>query len=291
MTAPYTSTAIAERATPRASILAKMAERFSVEPTKLLDTLKATAFKAQGGVTNEQMMALLIVADQYSLNPFTKEIFAFPDKNGIVPVVGVDGWARIINEHPQFDGVEFTYSGDAGDLACTCTIHRKDRTHPIAVTEYLSECKRSTGPWGSHPRRMLRHKALIQGARLAFGFAGIYDEDEAHRMREMGDAEQVERPGSSISAVREHIKRKGAAVDVVDMATGEVQAGAVETAAPPPADPSTPGLLDKPLPQLLAELDKCKDADAASLVLDTARHLAEPEYGQLVEAYRAKFGD
>ena len=29
------------------------------------------------------------------------------------------------------------------------------------------------------PRRMLRHKALIQGARIAFGFSGIYDEDEA----------------------------------------------------------------------------------------------------------------
>jgi hypothetical protein len=51
------------------------------------------------------MMALLIVADQYGLNPWTKEIYAFPDKsNGIVPVVGVDGWARIINTHEQFDG-------------------------------------------------------------------------------------------------------------------------------------------------------------------------------------------
>ena len=29
---------------------------------------------------------------------------------------------------------------------------------------------------------MLRHKALIQCARIAFGFSGIYDEDEAHRI-------------------------------------------------------------------------------------------------------------
>ena len=28
-------------------------------------------------------------------------------------------------------------------------------------------------------RRMLRHKAMIQGARVAFGFSGITDEDEA----------------------------------------------------------------------------------------------------------------
>ena len=29
-----------------------------------------------------------------------------PDRNnGIVPVVGVDGWSRIINDNPQFDGM------------------------------------------------------------------------------------------------------------------------------------------------------------------------------------------
>ena len=38
------------------------------------------------------------------------------------------------------------------------------------------------GPWQTHTKRMLRHKTLIQGFRLAFGFAGIYDEDEAGRI-------------------------------------------------------------------------------------------------------------
>jgi len=49
----------------------------------------------------------------------------------------------------------------------------------------MAECKRDgVGPWKSHPRRMLRHKALIQCARLAFGYTGIYDEDEAQRITE-----------------------------------------------------------------------------------------------------------
>jgi hypothetical protein len=48
----------------------------------------------------------------------------------------------------------------------------------------MSEVNRGTQPWKSHPRRMLRHKALIQCARIAFGFAGIYDEDEAERIVE-----------------------------------------------------------------------------------------------------------
>lgn len=168
----------------RQTLIAKFASRFHIEGEKLLPILKATAFK-QGAndpeVSNEQMAALMVVADQYGLNPFTREIFAFPDKHkGIVPVVSVDGWARIINDHPSFDGMDFVQD----DNSCTCIIYRKDRAHPIKVTEYMAECKRGTGPWQSHPRRMLRHKALIQCARIAFSFAGIYDEDEAERIIE-----------------------------------------------------------------------------------------------------------
>lgn len=171
--------------------VASLAKALSIEagdPQELVGVLKATAFKGQ--VSDAQMMALLVVANQYGLNPWTKEIYAFPDKNnGIVPVVGVDGWSRIINSHPQFDGMEFIEADDSIE----CVIFRKDRSHPIKVREYMAECKRNgVGPWQSHPRRMLRHKALIQCARLAFGFVGIYDQDEAERIIE-GEARVVSR--------------------------------------------------------------------------------------------------
>ena len=176
----------------------------------LIETLKATAFK--GEVTNAQMTALMVVANQYCLNPWTKEIYAFPDKNnGIVPVVGVDGWARIINDNPQFDGMEFAQSDEmvrmpgANSDAPTwieCAMYRKDRTRPVIIREYLDEAYREPfkgkfgpviGPWQTHPKRFLRHKAMIQCARLAFGFGGIYDHDEAERIteRDMGAAEVV----------------------------------------------------------------------------------------------------
>lgn len=162
------------------ALMTNLAERFNVPAQEMLTTLKATCFK--GPVTDAQMTALLIVANQYKLNPWTKEIYAFPDKGGIIPVVGVDGWARIINEHPAFDGMDFDMAADGSE--CTCKIYRKDRSHPTMATEYMAECKRNTQPWQSHPRRMLRHKAMIQAARLAFGFAGIYDQDEAERIPE-----------------------------------------------------------------------------------------------------------
>jgi phage recombination protein Bet len=172
----------------KSSLMAKFAAKFNVEPDKMLSALKATAFKVSGGgeVTNEQMLALIVVANQYGLNPFTKEIYAFPDQKGIVPVVSVDGWIRIINEHPQLQSIEFRYSDDTNENGAPawieCSITRKDRGAPIVVREYLAECMRQTGPWKSHPSRMLRHKALIQAGRVAMGFAGIHDPDEAERI-------------------------------------------------------------------------------------------------------------
>jgi phage recombination protein Bet len=170
------------------TLTSKLASRLEMgDGSGLIETLKATAFKGQ--VSDAQMTALMVVANQYGLNPWTKEIYAFPDKNnGIVPVVGVDGWSRIINSNPEFDGMEF----EQDDESCTCKIYRKDRSRPTSVTEYMSECKRANvGPWQSHPKRMLRHKAMIQCARLAFGFTGIYDQDEAERIVESGPAEKV----------------------------------------------------------------------------------------------------
>lgn len=187
--------------------VSKLAQMFAIpESNELVTVLKNTAFKGQ--VTDAQMSALLIVANQYGLNPWTREIYAFPDKNnGIVPVVGVDGWSRIINDHSQFDGMEFKQD----DESCTCIIYRKDRAHPISATEYLSECKRGTQPWQSHPKRMLRHKALIQCARLAFGYTGIYDEDEAERIKDINPAPKRQTGTQAAEAVR-----AGVTIDAVD---------------------------------------------------------------------------
>lgn len=197
--------AVVERpaAQTKQTLVAKFASKYSIEPERLLTTLKATAFRQNGSqeISNEQMAALLIVADQYGLNPFTREIYAFPDKSGIVPVVGVDGWSRIINEHPQSDGFEFvesdettTFEGKTVPVWMEVHIYRKDRQRPIKVRERFAEVVRSgMQPWKTHPSRMLRHKVLIQGARLAYGFAGIFDEDEAERIvtRDMGSADVV----------------------------------------------------------------------------------------------------
>ena len=169
------------------SALAVMGSRLNVDPAKLMGTLKATVFK---GASDEELLALVVVANEYKLNPLVKQIYAFPAKGGgIVPVVSIDGWVHMTNNHPQMDGVEFVeHHDDEGKLvSTTCRIHRKDRKHPIEVTEHLSECQRATEPWKMQ-HRMLRHKALMQCARYAFGFSGITDDDEAQDIAQMRTA-------------------------------------------------------------------------------------------------------
>lgn len=167
------------------SLMRTMAERFGMEAAAFERTLMETIMPRN--TPREAVAAFLVVAHEHGLNPFTREIFAFEGQGGGVrPIVSIDGWIRIVNEHPQNDGYGLLEIFDEkGNLvAVEATFRRKDRAHPIVLREYLSECLRPTEPWKRWPRRMLRHKAFIQGARYAFGFAGIEDEDEVERFQE-----------------------------------------------------------------------------------------------------------
>jgi phage recombination protein Bet len=197
-------------------IIAKFAHQYGIDESKVFNTLKKTAFRQKKGeITDEQMISMLIVANEYNLNPFTREIYAFQkdENSAIVPIVPVDGWMKIINGHCEMDGMTFADSFDiAGKIASvTCSIYRKDRSHATEVTEYLSECKRNTGPWTQWPARMLRHKAAIQCARYAFSFTGINDPDEGDRIAESG------KPAS----INEDTFIEGEIVDAVDDAADD----------------------------------------------------------------------
>ncbi len=234
------------------SVTVFMADRFGMEAAAFEQTLRATVFPSNG--TREQFAAFLLVAKVHDLNPLTKEIYAFPAKGGgIVPIVSIDGWLKLINSHPQFDGMDCDAERDEkGDLfAMRCSIYRKDRSRPVVVTEYLSECVRSTEPW-KMKHRMLRHKATIQAARYAFGFAGIYDEDEGERIA--------------------NAPRDGAA-----------PARMIEPPAPPPPPPALPPKAAEPPPPLLASAEFDFDAFRANLDRAATQADADAVFAREVE--------
>jgi phage recombination protein Bet len=232
-------------------------------------TLRATVFPNNGTV--EQFAAFLLVAKQYDLNPITKEIYAFPSRGGIVPIVSIDGWLKLVNSHPQFDGMEFSEShDDKGELvSVTCRLWRKDRSKPIVVTEYLDECVRPTDPW-KMKHRMLRHKALIQCARYAFGFAGVYDPDEGERivLAQNGEA--------ATTAQVSPIRKTPPAPPALAAPAPKTPPNPHAIKQPEPAKPAPDA--DDPIAQFEAALHACKTPEEA----DTAyKRLIEPNQGAL----------
>lgn len=186
------------------AILVELAESYSMSGEEAGRTLMNTIFPG-GKATGSQLMAFAVVAKQYGLNPWTKEIYAFPAKGGgVIPVVSVDGWYKMMNEHPQFDGIETSFENaeDGSAISCTCSVYRKDRNHPVTVTEYLAECSTGSPPWRKAPRRMLRHRAITQAARIAFSFAGIYEPDEAARIVDI----EEERPSPQLQNMQAMIE-------------------------------------------------------------------------------------
>ena len=133
-----------------------------------------------------------------------------------------------------------------------CTMHRKDRSHPTILTEYMSECRRQSIPWQVTPRRMLRHRAFIQAARITFGFAGIYGEDEARDIIQMGPVQYADPPPpppEEIDPETGEIKPRTA----VQKARETLRAKVKGKAATPPEQ--TPPAPEEPPSQASAEPD------------------------------------
>ena len=176
------ATALATTA-ERPNLSGEFSSKYGIDQGKVFAILRETALKSKDPVTDAEVAAFMIVCNQYDLNPFIKEIYGFLSKGKMQYVVSVDGWATLINRQKELNGIEFEHEFDGKRIvSITCKIHHKNRAMPTVISEYFSECARDTDPWKQWPIRMLRHKAMIQCARIAFGLAGMMDEDEAERM-------------------------------------------------------------------------------------------------------------
>jgi phage recombination protein Bet len=182
------------------SLMAQLSAKLGVDATKLYKAFATVCF-SQGGKepSNEEMMALLIVANAYDLNPFLREIFAFRGKGGNVqPVISIDGWLTILNRQKDYDGSEVVFSDkiiNIGSTAipewCEVRIYRKSLSHPVVIREYAEEVYIANGVWSKYPKRMLRHKATIQAIRFAFGISGALDEDAVREADKLSDVPAV----------------------------------------------------------------------------------------------------
>ena len=180
---------VAALPTKRENFIQALAGRMGMDIKQFWGVVKGTVFKE---ASDAECNALLMIAHEYGLNPLLKEIYAFKAQNGgIMPMIPIDGWLTMVNRNPLFAGYETVYppedqwvekGGKRVPPWIEIVMFRRDTDRPYPHREYLDECFKDTGPWRSHPKRMLKHKAFIQSARYALGYSGVYDEDEAKSM-------------------------------------------------------------------------------------------------------------
>lgn len=180
--------------------LAVIAQNTGASVEDITDVLRGmiVSAKNQHGAqaTNAELAIVTGVCATYGLNPLVKECAAFVSGGKLSVVVMVDGWYKMVNRRSEFDGVEFDDKfDDRGNLASiTCRMFIKGRERPVCVTEYMSECRDpKSSVWTKWPARMLRHKAYIQCARMAFGITEIIDDDEASRITANSSRESREK--------------------------------------------------------------------------------------------------
>lgn len=264
------------------SPLINLAQKFSIDPNRLLDVLKGTVIKPDKNgraATNDEIAAFCIVADQYGLSPFTREIHAFVSNGAIVPIVGIDGWTHIVNACPNFDGCEFIDVEDeqGKPVSITCKMYVKGRSHAVSATERYSECKRGTIPWNTMPWRMLRHKAYMQAARYAFGLSGIYDEDEAKDQLKSvtANADPLPTSQSRIETALATTKQEAAPAADGEIIDAEVEPQADGENPPPPAEVSGATLAH--LQELLSKLGLASNSFRAEIKIKKWQELSEQD--------------
>ena len=144
------------------------AQLIEIDPLELFAWMDL--FKA---VPEKTRLCLLRMILEYRLDPLKEELFLHCYDNGQWQVlISVDGWIKLISRHSHFVGMAFTESSQMINDIPTwieCAIYRSDRTMPMVVREYFVEVKQETPIWQKMPRRILRHRALQQCARLSFG--------------------------------------------------------------------------------------------------------------------------
>jgi hypothetical protein len=198
-----------------AGVLERSVMRSGLTHESFVRSLIASAFGRLIVWSQADLERLLVTAERLSLDPLGGEIYALPrtsfgltdtSTNGpsnspVILALSIDGWSKVINAHPQFDGMRFSESqAQLGGLPMyfECTLYRKDRRVATSVREYMSEANTESGAWLTHPRRMLRHKAMVQCARLSFGLGCLFEPDEADRVR---DAISGGAPGHSLKSI------------------------------------------------------------------------------------------
>lgn len=209
----------------QATLVAEMAQGAGLDSRRYFETIKQMCGCKKA--TTETFYALLIQAKRLDLDPLAKQLYMIDTSHGPRLVIPIDGYLRIMLRHPRYVSHTVIETNDSNGNAVSATIKifTKEQVGaglpPFEHTEYMSECKGNSGPWRSHPRRMLKHKVVSQGVRYCFG-AYLPDEDEWKRAAEVEGGALPDKSVSGLAGLTATLRETDEPIAVEATVTAEV---------------------------------------------------------------------
>lgn len=145
---------------------------------EMLHTLRNTVAP---GLTDSEFALFAEIVKSTGLNPVTKEVWAIKAGGRLQLMTGINGFLRIANSHPMFDGMEVEFEWDNKQLiSATAKVYRKDRRFPAVATAYMNEYGKQSPIWKTMPSVMLSKCAKSLAIREAFvqELGGLYTQEE-----------------------------------------------------------------------------------------------------------------
>lgn len=227
---------LALAAAPKRSLIESMADDIGLEPKNFYAAVKQMCGCREAN--DEAYAALLMQAKRLDLDPIAKQLYLIKTQNGVQVVIPVDGYLRIMQRHPQYVSHTVEEEVDRGSVrSVLVTIYKRDQlqagTPPFTWREYMAECKGNSGPWRSHPARMLKHKAISQAVRQCFAIY-LPDPDEYERAAEIESGALSEKP-SGLAGLTQSLRQDDAPVmaDAVVADANEPESEEPDLSSPP----------------------------------------------------------
>jgi len=177
-----------EATSKRRSLTATAAAVLGVAPEKLCGLLRNVWQTSKGSppLTDQEMFQGISMIARYELDPIAREVYVTRTSKGLVTIIGLDGWIKILDRTDHYNGftVEI-HEDDKGVVQWVETaIHSTKREHPAVYRAYAAEYRKVAGVVAnSLPVHMLRIFSLRHAARLFVPLSGqVMTEEEAAYM-------------------------------------------------------------------------------------------------------------
>ena len=159
-----------------------------------LRTIRNTVAK---DASESEFKMFITLATRYGLDPFNKEIFFWKGKGRPVVMTSRDGYLKIADRHPEYDGlvsdvvrendqfkrksegIDHEYSSNRGEIiGAYALIYRKDRSYPIYIFAPFDEYNAGSKVWKQYPSAMILKVAESMALKRAFTVSGLVSREE-----------------------------------------------------------------------------------------------------------------